>query len=191
MPRKTMRVRDVCGRWVDIEPNDVCPPPIRRKALKRALLERIGFVHEALHDLLLAPNDAPLSLEQFEVGFLRSQSALEELKVWEAIVIAMEKAQVLLPSEKYDRRALYRRLLFMLCAALTDSEADEHESRILVHCFNSSFSSPHSASPARVNVTPVIGKAANATICFACYCRVGRASATFCPRCGKRLVAPP
>lgn len=185
-----MRVRDVCGRWLEIEPTDVCPPPIRRKSIKKALLERIGFAHDALHDLLLAPNDTPLSLEQFEVGFLRSHSALEELKVWEAIVIALEKAQFALPPEKYDRRALYRRLLFMLCGALTDGEAHEHESRILVHCFNSSFSSPHSASPARASVTPVIGKAVNVTICFACYRRVSRASATFCPRCGRRLVAP-
>lgn len=157
MPRKTLRVRDVSGRWVEIEPGEVCPPPIRHKSLDTALLLRIALVHRALQDALTAPAGQTMSLGQFEVSFMRCDSPGDEVSAWEAVSLALEKAQGLYPPEQCDRQSLYRQFLFMLCGALTDEELREEGSIMLTQCFQSSHSASRGAT---------VGRDATAATCY-------------------------
>jgi hypothetical protein len=189
MPRKTLRVRDISGHWVEIAPADVCPPPIQRKLLDEASLKRIGLVHTALKDVLVAPSNEPLSLEQFEIGFLRGESPEEELKLWEGVATALEKARGSYPPEKYDRKALYLRLLCLICGAATDQELRDDDSAILSRCFASSYQSPAPPQLNKAAITTNASQNGTVTICYVCYKRVNTAAAVFCPRCGRRLTA--
>ncbi|MGH7213741.1 MAG: hypothetical protein ACREIT_03120 [Tepidisphaeraceae bacterium] len=171
---------------MEIAPAQYRPPPIRRTPLKKAMLERIALVHEALRDVLAA-NNGPMSLEQFELCFMRSQSPAEELKAWEAIVLALDKAQDFLPPDQYDRKALYDRLVLMLCGALTDEERGEQKTKVLLRCFHSSYPWPASASSNRPAAAQSAPNAVVAATCLVCCNRVSRSGAVFCPRCGGRL----
>lgn len=187
MPRKTMRVPDVKGQWVEIDPAEVRPQPIRRNALKKLVLERIALVHEALRDVLAARNDQPMLLEEFEIGFMRSQSPENELMLWEAIALALEKAQSRLPPEQHNRKLLYQRLVLAIFGALTDEELREEQTITILRCFRSSYPPHDSAASTQRAGESAVAPGVVSDTCAVCCKRVTRAGAMFCPRCGRRL----
>ncbi len=106
--------------------------------LDAELLNRISLVYAALRDVLFTTEGNITSLEEFEKSFLQCNSPGEDVGVWESIAAALEKARLYYPPEGYDRKMLYRRLLFMLFGALTHQQLHEGDSRILMRCYRSS-----------------------------------------------------
>jgi hypothetical protein len=154
----------------------VAEQPIRHQSLDAAVLNRIMLVHRALRDVLCSPSDQVLSLEQFETSFLRCESPAKDVEFWEGVATALEKAQSFYPPEQYDRRSLYRRLLFMICGTLTEEQWLEEDTSILTRCFRLAPNG-HSAN----NVAGIV-------ICSVCNRRTTVAGAAFCTRCGQKLV---
>ena len=122
MPHKCFRVKDVAGQWIEVDPADCRLPPIRHESLNDGLIERMGCIHRALHDVL-QEDGRRMSLEHFEVGFMRSHDPAKEVALWETVVVAMNKSRDLYAPERYPKADLYRRLILMLFGALTEEEA--------------------------------------------------------------------
>ena len=174
MPRKCFRVKDVAGQWIEVDPADCRLPPIRNESLNDGLIERIGCIHRALQDVL-QEDGRPMSLEHFEVGFMRSDDPAKEVAFWEAVVLAMEKSRDLYAPERYPKADLYSRLILMLFGALTDEESRQDESVNIRKCFAAAMKEKN------------IADSGKEVICYACYKRICGTNPVFCPRCGRKL----
>jgi hypothetical protein len=146
--------------------------------LDAEVLNRIALVYGAMRDVLCDTAGQTTSLVEFEKSFPQCNSPGEDVGVWESIAASLEIARLYYPPERYDRKLLYRRLLFMLFGALTDEQLHEEDSLILMRCYRSSSSK-------RASAEVVTGM--DIVTCPACYQQVKAIRAVFCPRCGRKL----
>ena len=100
---------------------------------------------------------------------------MEEVALWETVVLAMNKSRDLYAPELYPKADLYRRLILMLFGALTDEEYLQEESANIRKCF--------AAAKKEKNIAAI----GNEVICYLCYKRICGPNPVYCPRCGRKL----
>ncbi len=64
-----------------IDPNPVRPGPIRHQSLDAKLLEQIRTIYDVLGGFF------DMTLEQFEIGFMRDSNPAHEVGVWAAVMV--------------------------------------------------------------------------------------------------------
>jgi hypothetical protein len=127
---RTITIKDVAGKQVIIDPNEVKLGPIIHTSLPDVLLNRIRVVHVAIRDVLLR-NEAPLSLEQFEVGFMRAVTPEEEIGVWETLTNAYQLASKRFPVDVATRRAVFQVLLMVSMGAASEEQLKREDFQIV------------------------------------------------------------
>jgi hypothetical protein len=124
MGRKIKAKDAQTGRMVDVDAEAVGLGPIRHESLPDPLLRRVRSIHGRIRDVY------GVSLEQFEVGFMRDAHPEREVAVWERIVEALGRVEEALPT--LDRSVILRTLLAHSIGAMTPAEqADPTLSRII------------------------------------------------------------
>ena len=122
--RKVRALHSKTGRTVSVNVDAITPGRVRHPTLPEPLLRRIRAVHKRIR----AAYD--VTLEQFEIGFMRDADADEEVALWERIAAALDKASVELPD--LDRKMILRTLLAYSMDALTPQEQADPDLRRLM-----------------------------------------------------------
>ena len=122
--RKVKAIDAKTGRTVSVNVDAIKPGRVRHPTLPEPLLRRIRAVHERIRGVY------DVTLEQFEVGFMRDAEAEGEVALWERIAAALDKASVELPD--LDRKMILRTLLAHSMDALTLQEQADPDVRRLM-----------------------------------------------------------
>lgn len=124
MGRKIRAVDAKTGRPAEFDADAGGPGPIRNATLPEPLLRRIRAVHGRIRGVY------SVTLEQFEVNFMRDADPAGEVALWERIADAFEAARRGLPD--LDPTMILRTLLAYSMDALTHAErADPDVRRVL------------------------------------------------------------
>jgi hypothetical protein len=122
--RKVNAIDAKTGRMVVVNVDAIKPGRVRHPTLPEPLLRRIRVVHERIRGVY------DLTLEQFEVAFMRDADAEGEVALWERIAAAFDKASLELPD--LDGRMVLRTLLAHSMDALTSQEQADPDVRRLM-----------------------------------------------------------
>jgi hypothetical protein len=122
--RKAKAIDAKTGRTVSVNVDAIKPGRVRNPTLPEPLLRRIRAVHQRIKGVY------DLTLEQFEIAFMRDADAEGEVALWERIVAALDRASVDLPD--LDRRMALRTLLAYSMGALTPQEKADPDVRRLM-----------------------------------------------------------
>lgn len=139
MPRKTFRVKDENGNWVDIDPKTVKNNPIQHESLEDNILSRIRDVYEVLRDVIVF-NEHPMSLEQFEVNFMREVNPEEALQVWGVISNAYSDACQHFSDDISSKKEVYRWILLLLMNCVSEEELELDDVKIVKKALIKAFS---------------------------------------------------
>jgi hypothetical protein len=124
MGRKIRAIDAKTGKPINIDEDAIKQGHIQHPSLPDTLLLRIRTIHERIRD------DYDVTLEQFELAFMRDADPEGEVSVWERIVVGFEKATSVMP--KLDRKKILRTILGYSMGALTDTErGDPNVQRII------------------------------------------------------------
>lgn len=124
MHRKIRAINARTGEPIDVDPEAIKQSRIKHPALSEALLPRIQAIHDRIRDVY------DVTLEQFEIAFMRDADPEREVTVWERIAAAFEKLTRAEP--EFGRKMVLRTLLGYSMVALTDAErADPVVQRII------------------------------------------------------------
>ena len=116
--RRKVQVRNaLTGEPLNVDTDDLKTGPIRNPSLPEHLLRRIRKIHERIRDV------SDLSLERFEINFMRDADAAGEVAVWEQIVASFETINDLMP--EVDRKTVLRILLLYSMDGLTDEDRND------------------------------------------------------------------
>ncbi len=150
MPKSTFTVKDDHGNWIEIDPMTVKSNPIVHRDLSDSLLARIRTVYEAMRDVV-SFNGHPMSLEQFELSFMREVQPMIALKMWEAIAAAYTRACRQFPNDIETRRSIYHWLILLVMGGVSDAERQQEEVKIISQCFAAVYPTPAEAT-ARMSI---------------------------------------
>jgi hypothetical protein len=117
MGRKLQVRNALTGETMYVDTDVLKTGPIRNRSLSASLLRRIREIHERIRDVY------SLSLEQFEIGFMRDANPAREIAVWERIVASCAKVSTMLPA--VDRKTVLRILLVYSMNGLTDADRND------------------------------------------------------------------
>jgi len=124
MGRKIRAIDAKTGKLINIDANAIKQGHIQHPSLPDTLLLRIRTIHECIRD------DYDVTLEQFEIAFMRDADPEGEVSVWERIVVGFKRAASAMP--ELDRKIVLRAILGYSMDALTDAErADPNVRRII------------------------------------------------------------
>jgi len=113
-PRK-IKVRDAkTCKLIEVDADSIKTGPIRNKSLSDDLLQQVRAIHSTIRDVY------DVTLEQFEIGFMRDAHPEQEVAVWQRIADAYRK--VLAAEPTFDRKMVLRTLLAYSMGALTPAE---------------------------------------------------------------------
>lgn len=107
-----------------MDTNSINPGPIRHQSLPDTLLRRIRAVHAIVRDSF------DVTLEQFEITFMRDTDPESEVQVWESIAQGFVLATEQLPD--LNRKSILRTLLAYSMDALTPNELADPDVRRVV-----------------------------------------------------------
>lgn len=147
---RTITIKDVTGKQVIIDPNEVKLGPIVHHSLPDALLSRIRVIHTALKDVLLR-NDVPLSLEQFEIGFMRSAAPEEEVGVWETLSQSYQSSSKRFPTDVATRRTVFQVLLMVSMGAADDEQMKREDFQIVGSVYQQQLLEKHATTGNQTN----------------------------------------
>ena len=122
--RKIQAVNAETGESVSVNADAIKPGRVRHPTLPEPLLLRTRAVHQRIRGVY------DVTLEQFEVGFMRDADPEGEVALWERIAAAFDKASVELPD--LDRKLVLRTLLAYSMNALTPQEQADPDVRRLM-----------------------------------------------------------
>lgn len=114
MGRKIRAIDATTGKMIWVDADKLKTGPIRNAALSGPLLQRIRTVHARIRGAY------PVTLEQFEVEFMRERDPENEVAFWERLSLAMEKVCAAAP--ELERKLVLHTLLARSMHALTEQE---------------------------------------------------------------------
>ena len=124
MGRKIRAIDAKTGKPITVDAEAVRQGRIQCPSLPEPLLLRIRAVHTCIGD------GYDVTLEQFEVGFMRDANPEGEVAVWERIAVTFQKVADKAP--ELDRKAVLRTLLGYSMDALTDEERGDPDVRRII-----------------------------------------------------------
>jgi hypothetical protein len=165
----------------EIDPETNKPGQMSHRVLNVAHRHEIADIHAALADVLVAPGDAPMSLEQFELDFMRADNLDDEIRRFRAVALALQRIQNQDARIKLNRTFIYQRLILTLAKALKDSERAQEITYRLFQAFVWEW----------VGLGGELKDIVAAdTDCQRCFQKIDVSSANFCSHCGHRLNGP-
>ena len=117
MTRKIKAKNAKTGEIIEVDIDSLKTGPIRHRSVPDSLLQRIRAVHASIRDVY------EMTLEQFEIGFMRDAHPEDEVAAWERIAVAYEKVIAAMPT--LDPKTVLRTLLAYSMGALTPEEQAE------------------------------------------------------------------
>ncbi|MDP6526732.1 MAG: hypothetical protein QGH15_21225 [Kiritimatiellia bacterium] len=124
MGRKIRAIDAETGKPISVDIDSLKQGRIQNSSLPEPLLLRIRTVHAYIRDVY------DITLEQFEVGFMRDVDPEVEVAVWERIAAILNKATYKVP--ELDRKAAFRTVLNYSMGALTDEEQGNPDVRWII-----------------------------------------------------------
>ncbi|MEI8194815.1 MAG: hypothetical protein WCI73_02785 [Phycisphaerae bacterium] len=110
-----------------VEVSKLRPGPIQHSGFSDELLQLMRVVHDRIKDVY------PISLEKWELGFMRDRHPERELAVWQLMSDATEAAAKQLPA--LGRKAIFKVVLGHSMGALTTAQlADPDTMKIVEIC---------------------------------------------------------
>lgn len=125
---------------VEVDPNDIQEQPIIHESLSDELLIDIRRVFDMLREVVMYRSER-MTLEQFEIQFMRSQDPVKELQVFEAIALAYRKACGCFPDNLSTKQTIYHWLILLVMGAVTEEEKEKPEVILISKCFASVYPS--------------------------------------------------
>ena len=124
MARKIRAIDAKTGKPINTDIDAIKQGRIQHPALPDSLLQRIRAIHECIRDVY------DVTLEQFEITFMRDSDPEGEVAVWERIGAAFERTIRAAPER--DRKMVLRTLLGYSMDTLTDAERADPEVRRII-----------------------------------------------------------
>ncbi len=124
MGRRIRAIDAKTGKPINIDADAIKQGHIQHPSLPDALLLRIRAIHERIRDAY------DVTLEQFEIAFMRDADPEGEVSVWERIVVGFERASSAVP--ELDRKAVLRTVIGYSMDALTDAERANPDVRRII-----------------------------------------------------------
>lgn len=134
MPKETFRVKTESGKWIDVHPSELVEEPLVHHTLSDSLLSRIALAYDMLREVITY-NEHRMSLEQFEVGFMREPNPDATLDIWLRVGSAYQTALSYFPNDPYTKQQIYRWLILLVMGSVTDEDRQKEEVRIISECF--------------------------------------------------------
>jgi hypothetical protein len=80
-----------------------------------------------------------MSLEAFEIQFMREIDVVSSIKIWESIASGFEKACDYFPEDIDTRKTIYQWIILLVMGAVTEEEMQLNEVKIIRSCFASVY----------------------------------------------------
>lgn len=135
MPRKTFRVRRG-DSIVEVDPNGIVTNPIQHPELTDEMLTRISAIYGKLREVISFQGNR-MSLEAFEIMFMREIDVLSAIDIWEKVGMGYEKACDYFPEDVETRKTIYQWIILLVMGAVTEEEMRLNEVKIIQSCFAS------------------------------------------------------
>lgn len=114
MGRKIRAIDATTGKPIEIDEDRIKSGPVRQPSLPDPLLARVRVVHQRIKPVY------DVTLEQFELTFMRDGDPEGEVAIWEALASKLEQAAA--EMSDVDQKMILRTLLAYSMDALTPEE---------------------------------------------------------------------
>jgi hypothetical protein len=119
------RVLDKNGNIKEINISSLSNSPLIHHSLSKDLIERIGNIYKDIKGIY------EMTLEEFEIGFMRDENPKDEVLLWECIVETLNRCMSVLKNDKETKDKVFSILVHASVGALTNEELKRDDIKVI------------------------------------------------------------
>lgn len=124
MENTTFTIKDTVGNWVEIDPVELQPNPIVQDSLSDECLEKINVIYNRLRGIISYKGQW-MSLEQFELMFMREEHLNIAIGVWDKISKAYEESLNHFSNDKDTLYEVYQWIILRAMGSISEDDSKD------------------------------------------------------------------